>query len=300
VQVTNPAARDPARALVLAMWCVGLLFGFALIAGNVAVLHWLGFNVLLVRQLGLADLLVVGGVVAILVKLNRMVDTVRRRHGYVICEEDYADAPSVIKGTMRQIFKSAGVLRTSRAHLEGMFGDLDIERFLFSAAEQAVQAAEINASLRALKANAGPADEDALRRARVALRKIGRQLSEVEAELTEAAKTANGLSKRLAEAQRVRAVAQEAELAAERRREARARARDNIETSTTRAKFTMRIDATDIADRVAAVSAGYEEARKVSDDVLHGPNHDATEPAPSLMQTVWQAIRSAARWVIRI
>jgi hypothetical protein len=251
----------------------------AVVVGNVVAVHWLGCDVIRNWLLGLVDLLLFRGLMATRKKLDRTVETLRRKHKYFICEDDYATAPSVIQGTMQHIFKSAQSLGTSRAHHEGMFGDIDIDQvLLYSAAERAVRAAEINASLRALKANAGPADEDALRRARVTLRKIGWQLHKVESELAEAAKTSKGLSKKLADAERARAVARKEELAAERRREARARARASIENSTARAKFTTRTDATDIADRVAAVSAGYEEARKVSDDVLHGPDHSPTEP----------------------
>lgn len=44
-----------------------------------------------------------------------------------------------------------------------MFGDLDVDQVLYSAARLAVQAAEINAAKRALQATAVPGDADAVR-----------------------------------------------------------------------------------------------------------------------------------------
>jgi hypothetical protein len=301
LRVTNPTARDPARALVLLLTCSFLLFALAIVVGNVVLVCWLGLvGVVLVPLLGSFDLLLLSALAAALEKLNRIADPLRRRHKYLISADDYAAAPLLIPGTMKQIFKSAWSLRASRAHREGMFGAIDIQQVLYSAAEQAVQAAEINASVHDLEANAGPTDADALRRARVALLKIDRYLDKVEAELKGAAKTAKSLSKKLNEAERARAVARKEELAAERRREAQAMARANIENSTARAKSTTRIDATDIADRVGSVSAGYDEARRVSDDVLHGPGHRPTESPLSFTKAAWKAARGAVRWVNRI
>jgi len=216
-RVTNPVARDPSGALMLVLICSWLLFAVAFVAGNVVVLCWAGFNLLVLQGLGLVDVLVVSGMGAASGKLNQIADTLRRQHNYVICAEDYAGAPRHIKATMQQIFLSAESLRTSRAHQEGMFGDVDIEHVLFSAAERAVQA----------------------------------------------------------------------------------EARASVENSTARAKSTTRIDTSDITDRVASVSTGYDEARKVSEDVLHGRGRGATDPPPSWTTAAWQAIQSAADWVTR-
>jgi hypothetical protein len=268
-----------------------------IIIGNVEALRWLGFNILLAGQLAVVDLLVLGGWIATLTKLHRIADTIRRRHRYLICEEDYAAAPLVVQGKMQEIFKAGRSLATSRAHCEGMFGDIDTDGVLYSAAEQVVQAAEINTSLRKLKTNASPSHEDAIRRARVALRNIGRNLDEVNADLGIAAKNAKNLSKKLAEAERARIAAQKEELVAERRRAEQAEARMKVEQSTAQAETKMRVDATDIADRVAAVSAGYDEASGLSDEILGGS--DAAAPPPSFARTAWRVAGTVSGWISR-
>lgn len=175
-----------------------------------------------------------------------------------------------------------------------MFGDVDVDSVLYSAALQVVQTSTINAPLRKLKAHAGPDDEDAVRRGRDALDRIGEQLDKIEADLRAAARDGKHLSKQLAATDRARIVESLDEQAAERHREAGARARAAVDDAIARAGVESAGDTTTIADRVAVVAAGYDEARQVSHGVLRTKDGSGAASPPTVLKTVWKLFRSMA------
>ena len=70
----------------------------------------------------------------------------RRTTGYVISEDSYKNAPHSIKVSMRRIYKAAAAIETGRAHTDGMFGDIEVTRLVYSAAQRAVLSSELSAS----------------------------------------------------------------------------------------------------------------------------------------------------------
>lgn len=309
--VTDPDGRDPAAGLMgLAIFLV-LVFIVVFVGGNVFALYqilvfsggdgfggFIGSFIAFGPLLGLADLFIISGFLGLLVRMNQSVESERRRHRHVITEGSYRNAPMAVQAVMASIFASATSLNESRAYRDGMFGDLDVDRALYAAAKHAVQASQINGKLRRLKTAAGAADEDALGRARAALHEIGRQLEAVDDQLADAAKIAMNLSKKVDAAERARETAHREELAAERTREARNRLRAQLEESTAQAKASTELDATEVSDRVAAVSEGYDEAHRVSDAVLGNPGGEPASP-PSVAQSVWNIARAAISWLTR-
>lgn len=202
----------------------------------------------------------------------------RRKVGYVICEADYVSAPRQIKSTMRRIYRSAQVVRTGRAHQEGMFGALELDRLVFSAAEQASMSSEIVVGIRDLGPNSGSGDRDLIAEADDQIKQISAHLSSVESTLKRAATTANRLSGWIAEPERREAARKAADAAYEATQDRRRRAREKLEEATAQAKGKTRLDAIDIEERIAAVSAGYDEAAGLSNRTLQGeelPTNDS-------------------------
>ncbi len=194
----------------------------------------------------------------------------RRKTGYIICEADYDSAPRQIKSTMRRIYRSARTVRTGRAHQDGMFGELELERLVFAAAQQAVLSSDVSAGIRDLKPDAGPDDRELIADADAQIKEIADHLVEVEARLKRTASMASRLSEIVAEPERRREAqkaAHEARAAAEDRRR---RAHEKLQRATAEAKVKAPVDAEDVEDRVAAVAAGYEEATRISEQTLEG------------------------------
>lgn len=130
--------------------------------------------------------------------------------GYVVCEADYADAPRHIRSAMWRIFKSALSVRGGSAYQTGIFGDLELDRVVYSAAERAVISSELCAGMRDL----GEAQDGELLDTAEQLADIRRFVLEVEAALKRAAKTASRLSTSLSDCAKERATQQAAQRAA--------------------------------------------------------------------------------------
>lgn len=169
--------------------------------GVAAVWAWGIFGVLLTIACALV-VVVVATVVAAYLWLAA--EDYRRKAGYIICEADYDSAPRQIKSTMRRIYRSARTVRTGRAHQDGMFGELELERLVFTAAQQAVLSSDVSAGIRDLKPDAGPADRELIADADAQIKEIADHLVEVEARLKRTASTASRLSETVAEPERRR------------------------------------------------------------------------------------------------
>jgi len=198
---THPTAPDPSRIYMPVVVFLLLLLP-VIIAAHVFVLIRLGFNMFTLAGLVIVTPAIFGLWGRVFMKVNEMVESRQRKYKYLICADDYAEAPQPIQTKMRRIFEPAESLRDNRAYRDGQFCDLDIGRVLYSASEQAVQSATLNAAKRNLQSVPGSVDEDGLRRARACLHKIGRQLDQVEAELSRAATAANSLSTKIIAAEK--------------------------------------------------------------------------------------------------
>ncbi|BBX34854.1 hypothetical protein MMAG44476_34781 [Mycolicibacterium mageritense DSM 44476 = CIP 104973] len=267
-RAVDPDMKDPGTKLT--RWLSWIPLGsVAVVAaiGVAAVWAWGIFGVLLTIACALV-VVVVATVVAAYLWLAA--EDYRRKAGYIICEADYDSAPRQIKSTMRRIYRSARTVRTGRAHQDGMFGELELERLVFTAAQQAVLSSDVSAGIRDLKPDAGPADRELIADADAQIKEIADHLVEVEARLKRTASTASRLSETVAEPERRREAqkaADEAPAAAEDRRR---RAHEKLQRATAEAKVKTPVDATDVEDRVAAVAAGYEEVARISKQALEG------------------------------
>lgn len=266
---THPTAPDPSRIYMPVVLFLLIVLP-VIIAANVFVLIRLGFNMFTLAGLIIVTPAILGVWGRTFMKVNEMIESRQRKYKYLICADDYEEAPQPIQTTMRKIFESAESLRDNPAYRDGMFGDLDIDRVLYSASEQAVQLATLNAAKRKLQSVPGRVDEDALRRARAGLHKIGRQLDQVEAELSRAATAANGLSAKIIAAEKTRQQKVRDREAAARRDQKRADAQRLLDKAVMQTRSTSRIDTSGIGDHIESVAAGYDDATKITDKVL-GP-----------------------------
>jgi hypothetical protein len=291
-RAVDPDGQDPSRILsLLVVWgCPALAVG--VLVANIAAFNVVGSEALLPALV--LDLVAVVAIVALAIWLWDLADSRRRRTGYVICEASYGDAPRQIKATMRRIYKSARTVRGGTAYQQGMFGAVELDRLVYSAAERAVLSSELCAGMRDLKADARREDHELLETAQQQLADIRVYIEDVEGALTRSADTANRLSASIPakEVAAQQAAREAAAAAADRRRHARAR----VEEASTRASAPTKVAGGDVEDRVSSVYAGYQEASKISNDVLTGPtssvpNSDADE-RPSTRETAWKA----AKW----
>lgn len=249
------------------------------------------------RLVLLFDVVAAVGIAALGAALRDRAESRRHRTGYVICEADYADAPHHIKSAMRRIFKSARAVRGGSAYQTGMFGDLELDRLVYSAAERAVISSELCAGVRDL----GEAQDGELFDTAEQLADIRRYVREVEAALKRAAKTACRLSTSLSDCAKALATQQAAQRAAEAAADRGRLARTRIEQATARDRTATRVAAGDLEDRVSATYEGYREATKISDEVLYGPtpqtrDRDADNWPPTL-EAVWEAAKFTATTV---
>lgn len=297
-KATHPTAPDPSWVYMPVILFVLLLLP-VIIAANVFVLIRVGFDLFTLGGLGIADLMILSGWGRALMKVFEMAESRQRKYKHLICADDYTEAPQAIQAKMRKMFESAELLRNSRAYRDGMFGDLDINRVLYSASEQAVQSATLNVAKRKLQSVPGRVDEDALRRARVSLRKIGRHLDEVEAELSRAAAAATTLSAKIIAAEKAREQTATIEAVASQRDARRAEAHSRIDNAIMQARSTSRIDTSEIGNRVESVAAGYDDATNITDKVLHPNQVEHANRQPSLLDSARKSIQSAIDWVTK-
>ncbi|STZ33326.1 Uncharacterised protein [Mycolicibacterium smegmatis] len=220
----------------------------------------------------------------------------RRKEGYVVCEADYADAPRQIKATMRRIYRSARAVRVGRAHQDGMFGELELDRLVFAAAEQAILSSEVAAGVRDLKPDAQESDRELIAVADTQIKAITEHLVEVERTLKRSASTADHLSKKIAEPEKRWAEQKAADEARTAAQDRRRRAREKLEEATVEAKAKVPVEAADIEERIAAVATGYDEVTQVSGgeegEKVDSPSHvSSTDEDPKAVGPA--AIRAA-------
>jgi hypothetical protein len=269
-RAVNPDMKDPGTRHTRWLQLIVLVSMVAVVAiGFATVRAWglVGIFVTLVSALLVA---VVATVIAAYLWLAA--EDHRRKVGYVVCEADYLGAPRQVKSAMRRIYGSARTVRMGRAHQEAMFGDLELDQLVFSAAQQAILCSEISTGIRDLKPDSDAGDHELIADADGQIKQIAAHLAEVEATLKRAASAASRLSARIAEPERVQAAQKavyEAHAAAEDRRR---QAREKLEQVTAEAKTMTRVDATDVDDRIAAVAAGYDEVLQVSGEAVGGGN----------------------------
>lgn len=268
-----PESRTPARALAIAgslLIIIGVIVG--LIVADVFVPDSIEFPPQWIALAGVAALLLVAGAVTTAV-------SVRRRKGSrhpasdhegaiddgIIREADLAAAPSDVRAVLHRIFGSAASLRACRAHASGMLRGIDseIDQVLYAAAERTAHAARLRTARGRLKSPAGPAGEDARQRIDVALDDVTRYLQGVESELKLAVNTALRMSAKIP-----------AEVSAV--TEIPIRVEDLVPANGLGPEAT----AADIAARIAALSAGYDEVCDVNSAVLHPEHRSAAPPAP--------------------
>ncbi|WP_396908636.1 hypothetical protein [Mycolicibacterium sp.] len=269
-RATHPDMVDPGKDLVrwLQWVACGLAAAVALVA--VALFAWLGpVAIILVVVCVLAA--VVAGVVAA-GWLWVVAEQRRRACRYVLCEEDYADAPRQIKSTMRRIYRSARSVRSGAAHQQDMFGDLSLDQVVYAAAERAILSSELSAGIRDLRPDAKAADQALIENVNEQIRAIKDELASVEATFKRSARTADNLSERITEPERRRAAEHAKEAAEAAASDRRERARTRLEEVSMRADATLDLSHGDVEDRIDAVAAGYDEAKQVSDQILNDLN----------------------------
>ncbi|TXH16587.1 MAG: hypothetical protein E6R06_30650 [Mycobacterium sp.] len=295
---THPTATDPSRVYIPVVLFLLLLLP-VIVAANVFVLIRLGFNMFTLAGLVIVTPTIFGVWGRAFMKVNDMIESRQRKYEYLICADDYVEAPQPIQTKMRKIFESAESLRDNRAHRDGMFGDLDIDRVLYSASEQAVNAATLNVAKRKLQSVPGSVDEDGLRRARAGLHKIGRQLDQVEAELSRAATAANSLSTKIIAAEKACEQAAKDSEATVRRDQKRADAHRLLDNAVMQTRSTSRIDTGGIGDHVESVAAGYDDATKITDKVLDPGSTEPAKQPPSFLESAWRPFRAAINWATK-
>jgi hypothetical protein len=202
----------------------------------------------------------------------------RRKSKYVICELDYRGAPRASKTTMRQIYRSERRLTGSHALQSSVLGEVEVGRLVYSAAEHAVAAADVNRSLRQLKPAADAEDRSAIEDAESALADLQQYLAEVEQALKNAAGTAEATRTEASNPPVFRGrqgplpYAEEAA-----RHDVRAKVSESVAASRTKIK----VDTAEFTDQVSAMSYGYQESQRISRNALHGPDLTPDPAAPT-------------------
>lgn len=270
----HPAMDDPGKDLVRWMQLAAIGFAVVVAIASAGLFAWLGPVAIVFA--------VVIGLIAIVAWLataaSLWLTAERRRRAvrYVICEDDYADAPRQIKSTMRRICRSAQSVRSGQAHQRDMFGDLSLDEAVYGAAERAILSSELCAGIRDLRPDAQSSDQALLDDANQQIRAIKDELAAVEATFKRGAKSAEKLSQRVTEPERQRAAKRARQLAASAASERREQARTRLEEASLRASSVDRLKTDTVSDRINAVAEGYDEARQVSDRVLDGPSVSAS------------------------
>jgi len=275
-RATNPNIADPGRRYMKWLpWIPAVLIG-VLTAAVIALFAVVDPFLAAIFVVVIALLLAAVGLVAVAGTLVTAEDQ-RRAQGYVICEDDYADAPRQIKSTMRRIYRFARSIRSGQANQRDMFGDHGLELVVYSAAERAIVASNLAAAARDLKPEAKASDRELLDDANAKIRAIKDELTVVEATLKRATGTAEALSASVTEPEYRREAARakaEADAAAEDRAQ---RARTRLIDATLRADATPEFGHADLEDRVTAVAAGYADVKSISDATLGEPQLSSPE-----------------------
>ena len=149
-RAVDPDGRDPAsRISLMIKWgCPAL--ALAVVVANVVVFSRVGIAALLIVLV--LDVGAVLGIAALAMRLWEIAEGRRRQTGYVICEASYVHAPRHIKSSMRRIYRSGRSVRAGRAFCDQMFGDVQLDQLVYSAAQRAVLSSELSEAVRELKA----------------------------------------------------------------------------------------------------------------------------------------------------
>lgn len=298
----HPAMEDPGKDLMRWLQFAAIGFGAVAVIASAGLLAWLGPVAII-----LAVIICLVGIVAWLVAAAGLWLTAERRRRavrYVICEDDYADAPRQIKSTMRRIYRGAQSVRDSQAHQRDMFGDLSLDEAVYGAAERAILSSELSAGIRDLRPDAQSSDQALLDDANQQIRVIKDELAAVEATFKRGAKSAEKLSQRVTEPERQYAAEQTRQHAASAANERREQARARLEEASLRASSVHRLETDTVSDQINAVAEGYDEARQVSDRVLDRPSVSAShksdaDAAGSTRDAIVKAAKltvGAAKW----
>lgn len=296
-RATHPDMEDPRKDLArqLQLVAIGLAAATAIATGGLVT--WLGpVAVLLAIVVGLVAI-VAGFAIALWLWLAA--ERRRRALRYVICEDDYSDAPRQIKSTMRRIYRSAQSVRTSQAHQRNMFGDLSLDEVVYRAAERAILSSELAAAARDLRPDAKSSDQTLLDEANDQIRAIKDELAAVEATFKRSAEIAEDLSQRVTEPDRSRATENARQDAAFEARERGERARTRLEEISMRVNTATTLQPDFVGDRIDSVAAGYYEATKVSDQVLDGPSETINRSSDAQLPTT-DGTRDAAMKAARL
>ncbi|MFJ3113788.1 hypothetical protein ACIPI2_07280 [Micrococcus luteus] len=254
-RVADPDRVDPSRHF----W----LFKVAMLSVIVAALWWMVVSIPSDLQALLAVFLVVAAAIVYFfaaMYVNFRAALHRRTTGYVISEDSYKNAPHSIKVSMRRIYKAAAAIETGRAHTDGMFGDIEVTRLVYSAAQRAVLSSELSASTTDLVRVGGIAALAQTGQAQARLKILVNEIKEVERSLGRTKKAAGQLSSDLDDSSR----AAEQQRASEARQQRSRTVMDHIEDVTARIDAAAAPDARDIEDRVTSVHAGYVETVTIS------------------------------------
>lgn len=266
-RATNPDLPDPARNLM--RWLQVLaVFVLALIVGAAALLFASMGAVAAIFVIPLA-LLVCLIALAVAVYLWAFAEGQRRSSGYMICEMHYPDASRQTKASMRRIYRSGRSVQTGKAYQDGLFGEVELDRLVYSAAARAVLSSDLASAIRDLRSDASGEDRTALDEANAQIKEIEDYLSDVEAALKRAATEADELSKGVSEPERQRESVRQTKAKVVAQDDRRQRARDRLDEAKAKAEFLHDVDADEVIERISAVRLGFVEARDVSDSVLN-------------------------------
>lgn len=265
-RAVNPDLPDPARNLirwlqVLTVVVVALIFVVAALMfrsmGPIAVVFVLPFALL-------AFLVAL----AVAVYLWVFAEGQRRASGYMICEMHYPDASRQIKASMRRIYRSGRSVQIGKAYQDGMFGDVEVDRLVYSAAARAVVSSELTSAIRDLRPDADAEDRAALEGANSQIKEIADYLADVEAALKQGAAEADELSKQVSEPEQQRERERRAQEKVVMQDDRRQRARSRLDDAKAKAEVLEDVNANEVIERISAVRLGYSEARDVSDSIL--------------------------------
>lgn len=309
-RAVHPGRRDPGvwmLPIAVAGWLAVLT---AVVAANAVAFDTQGHDALF-PAIAL-DIVAAIGLVALAVFLWEYVESRRRRSGYVITVVNYMHAPRQVHTSMRRIYNSARSMRRGRAYQDGMFGDIELDELVYSAAEGAVLSSELNDVISGLRNGSAQKDRDTVAQAKRELVQIRKHLEEVEARLARAAKHADQLSVRLngpepSRPSRPQPRPQQGAQVGPSAVERRAAARRKADEVAARLAVYNKVDAVGVEERVGGVVAGYEEVEAVVQEVFLGPRLPQPEPpvtpvgdensgrASSARAAAWRAAKWTAR-----
>lgn len=263
----NPDLKDPARNLMRWLQVLAVAVA-ALIASVAAALIWWQGPAAIVLVVPIALLVLMIGLLVALY-LWVFAEGQRRTTGFMICEVHYPDAPRAVKASMRRIYRASHLVQSGSAFSVGIFGDLPLDRLVYSAAERAVVCSELVAAIRHLRPDAVDADRVALEDANTQIRDLTAFITDVELALERSADSAKQLSVQMAGRERRREASTAASPQVVIREDCHTRARSRLDEARDRARTMDEVDINDVADRIQAVQLAYQETAEIANKVLY-------------------------------